>query len=375
VTAPIVLSTYPADKDSGIPIGISIEVQFDKGIDLEIAKGSVILYGADFDRTSGPEQAAWINLKTGENPFYLKSPGFRGTVPLDFRVEYYDLDTLQPVSSGVITSSSDEAGGTSTPTIGHRLIATPQEKLAANTLYNLFILGDPSEVGSGISKRTVFDVELSNPVATGLLYIYGTYTRGLADRVVMEVTRAGDIGTAQYKWWYVSEGPAAARLGHVTSRRYRRLEDGLQIRFNGSAFVLGDTYAFNVEPIERMETNTQLTFTTNDGSFSEPPESPSTPAVAEPPSTILPPVGGGSPSQSTLFDVLGMVPEDRSFNVNMNTRQITITFTDNIDEDSITDESVKLYLVSAVGQYADSMAPRILSKKLTVTDNVLVIDF
>ena len=56
-------------------------------------KGNVILYGRDFDITSGPESATWIDSNTGNNPYFLSSPGFQGTVPCDFELVYVDTST------------------------------------------------------------------------------------------------------------------------------------------------------------------------------------------------------------------------------------------------------------------------------------------
>lgn len=377
MAVPVLLSTSPSDGSTGIPVGESLEFLFDRGIDLETAKSAVVMYGSDFDKTSGPGQALWIDKDTGNNPFFLKSPGFKGTVPLSYKLVYVDLDTLLEVDPGLVTSELDETGF-GVAGIGHKLIATPEAPLAADTLYNITILGDPDGVGNGISSRTVFDVEPDggNSSTTGTMHAFGGYTRAFADRIIVEITTSGDIGTALYKWYYLSAGVGSAITGRVVSSRYRRLADGLQVRFEGSGFVAGDLYDFNVEPIERMATSTQLSFTTNDGSYVAPPESPSVPAPCEPPASVLPPaVGGPTLSGPGALYVTNMLPEDRSFNVNPNTRQIIITFSEDVDPATITDNTVTLYKASALGEFAETFAPQELSKKLTVVGNVLTIDY
>lgn len=371
MAAPTITQTYPADTDTGIPVGVSIEILFDKGIDLETAKSSVVLYGADFDQTSGPDQVLWTDGNTLQNPFYLRSPGFQGLVPMVHRIVYWDLLNDVEIDPGAITGEALELSSN----IGHKLIVTPRQQLAADTPYSLFIMGDPDSAGSGISSRTVFDVEAggSNVGTDGVVGVYGGYDRSVADTIIVEITTAGDIGEAKYRWYYSSGGVGTAIAGRITSRRYRRLEDGLQINFSGSGFVLGDTYEINVEPIERMAANMQLSFTTNDGSFSTPPESPSTPATSLPPSSVLP--SSVSTIGDSYLEVIDVTPGDRAFNVAVNTNEIVVTFSEDIDPATVTDSSVVLKTLSASGQYSDTAPPLELAKSLTVSGNILTINF
>ena len=371
MAVPVITETYPADNDTGIPVGISIELLFDRGVDLETAKAAVVMYGADYDLTSGPDQVIWTNENTLQNPYYLKSPGFQGLVPLDFRVVYWDLTGDVEIDPGTITGEADEVSAT----VGHKLIATPREQLAADTPYSVFVMGDPDAVGNGISSRTVFDIvpDVGNVGTDGELAVFGGCTRGVADTVVVEITTPGDIGEAKYRWYYDSAGVGTAVTGRITARRYRRLEDGLQIRFSGSGFLSGDIYRFNVEPIERMADNTQFSFTTNDGSFATPPDSPSTPATSEPPSSVLPAIG--SPVGTNYLEITDTTPNDRAFNVSVNTRQILITFSEDIDPATVTDDTVTLKKMSASGEYSDTSPPVELAKSLTVAGNLLTIDF
>lgn len=70
MAAPDVTLFDPADASVGVPVGDTIMVYFDTGIDLESAKKSVVLYGADFDTTSGPDIAMWVDEDSGNNPFF-----------------------------------------------------------------------------------------------------------------------------------------------------------------------------------------------------------------------------------------------------------------------------------------------------------------
>jgi hypothetical protein len=135
MAAPTSLQTYPANNDTGIPVGIDIEVIFDRGIDLVTGQNNVVLYGDDFDQTSGPDSALWIDTDTGNNPYFLRSPGFKGLVELTASVVYVDLNTgptYTEVDPGVITAETDETGY-GVAGAGHKLVLTPREPLAPDT--------------------------------------------------------------------------------------------------------------------------------------------------------------------------------------------------------------------------------------------------
>lgn len=361
---PTVLQTYPNDGDIGIPVGQSLFVIFSNGIDLDTAKKNVVLYGPDFDLTSGPDQATWIE-STGESPFFLKSPNFKGVVECTYQLVYVDDDYELVDPQPTISVESDELVG---PYHG-KLIITPKSPLGADSSYVLYVIGDPDSLGSGIGSRTVFDTDSSVVVGDGVVEVYGGNTGG-TDTVHLRITTAGDIGEAKYKWWYDTAGVGAATLGRVTSRRFRRLADGIQVRFNGSGFLVNDEWTVKVESIQRLATNLSLSFTTNDGSFSTPPASPSTPATSVPPASTLP----GLTSDPDAFYVVESTPQDGDSNLSLTNRTITITFSKDIDETTVTDDSVTVALYPVSGVYGDTYQPIELNKKLTVTDNILTIE-
>jgi hypothetical protein len=361
MAAPTLLSTYPADGDSGIPTGTPIVLQFDRGVDLLSIKDYIVLYGPDFDQTSGADSVLFVDQDTGDNPFFLRSPGFKGLVDIRIIAEYLDLDT-QTVVNQVITSEVDETSYGAAG-IGHKISILPVTGLfAPDTTYVLHILGDPDSQGTGVSSRTVFDVVPNggNLSDTGKVYIDGSYTGPDVDTLNIQITTAGDIGIAKYKYWFTSEGEPSSVYDKLTNRRNRSLSKGLQVRFGGEGFALGDTFEINVEPAQRLATNTQVTFTTNDGSYTAAPSSPSTPATSEPPSTVLPPAPGEETTSSRL-QIEEMIPADGAFNVSTNTRQIIVIFSEPLDSSTVS------------GQGENE--PVELQKKVTVSSNILTIDF
>lgn len=368
---PTLIDTYPANGDAGIPIGITIKLYFDYGVDPQSVKDHVVLYGADFDMTSGPDTAIWVDKDTGDNPFFLASPGFQGLVPLKYEFAYYSIGSSlgDEINPGVITSQADEM----TALVGQVVKITVDPKynatLAPNLVYTLIVSGDPDSQNTGISARTVFDVvpDVSNTGA-GEVFVWGTWSGDSEDECNIEITADGNIGTAEYKWWYTSEGESEAVTNGVTNRRFRTLADGLKIRFSGSGLVTGDTFRFNLSPTQRLGESYKIQFTTNDGSYSVPPDSISTPATSVMPSTVL-------PSATASLEVLEMNPPNGSYNVANKNRTITVTFSEELDPATITDASVKLWKYPVSGVYEQTYSPVELQKILSVSDNVLTIKY
>lgn len=376
MAAPSLLNVDPGDSSVGVPIGQQLVLSFDRGIDTRVIRDYLVLFGADFDLTSGPDQAMWVDKDTGDNPLFLHSPGFKGVVDIQTRVVYYDLDTDEDLGTPVFSSEAEElsygvAGA------GHRVYITPKNgELAADVEYTLHVLGDPDTQGTGISARTVFDVvpDGGNASDTGVVYVLGGYTGDTADTLNVEITTAGDIGVAKYKYWFTSAGSSSAKRDKLSNRRYRMLDQGLQIRFSGVDFALGDVFTAALEPAQRMATSTIITFTTNDGSYSLPPDSPSIPATSEPPSTVIPPLPGADTSTSYL-QVEEMTPADGAFNVSKKVNTIEILFSEQLDGSTIDQDSIRIWKLPALGYYQGQKEPVELKKKITTVGSLVTLEF
>lgn len=363
MAAPTITSIYPTDSSTGIPVSPVIKITFDQDMDFSSCKGNVILYGRDFDITSGPESATWIDSNTGNNPYFLSSPGFQGTVPCDFELVYVDTST------GVEIDPQPDVLDETTVSYYHQLKVTPKELLAPNVKYNLYIIGDAeSGTSDAIQSRTVYDVDATSATsATASVVAYGGYT-ATDDTVNVEITTSGDIGTAKYKWWYTSEGSSSARTGKLCSSRYRRLEDGVQIKFSGSGFVSGDVYTFAVRAPEKFANSYTLSFTAGTGSIESVPETASTSVIGS--TTAL-------TSEATVMTVVDMDPDDGATHQSFKDRRITITFSNDLDSSTVTDANVTVTAYPVSGDFSTDYSggePQELVKKLTVSGDKLIID-
>lgn len=373
MSAPTVLVTYPANSDTGIPVGIQLSLIFDQGIDLSTAVNSIVLSGPDTDISSGAHGAEWIKPLQNKDPFFLSSPGFKGIADIDLHAKYVDLTVYEDQVIEPVYDDAQEVG------YGHKISIVPRVSLAKDTEYTLFVYGDVGGLtGKGISKRTVFDTlpDAGNTSDLGTVVVYGGYTGTQDDQLNIQITTSGDIGTAKYKWWYESQGPGSTVYGQVTARRYRLLQDGLQIRFGGSEFESGDLFSVQLKAPQRLADNYKIVFNTNDGTFTTAPDSPSTPATINAPSTVIPVGSGSKISEADDFLlVIDMDPADRDYNVDTRTRTITITFSEPLLSSTITQQSVKLWKYPVKGYAQGEMRPVELRKKLEVIGDQIIITF
>lgn len=366
MAAPTILETYPANNDTGIPVGIQLTVTFDRGIDLTTAQQNIVLYGPDRDYWVGPESIEWVDKETGNNPFLLSSPTLQGQVECLYTWEYVDTDgTVVDPTAQIDSLATEQDSG-----FIYRLRITPTQPLAASADYKFVIIGGTDR---GIVSRTVWDTvpDSGNVGTDGEIQIGSTWT-GADDILNVKIEVSGDIGTAKYKYWFDSETEADAVVGRVTSRKFRKLREGIQIRFQGSGYVINDIYTVSLSAQERLAANYEISFQTNDGTFSVAPDSPSTPATSQPPSSTMPSstVGPGT----ALFDVVSVDPEDGSTNLPITTRTITVEFSEAIDPTTITQDSVKVWAYPITGVYSETYQPILLARKLTVDGTTLTIE-
>lgn len=359
MAAPVISSVFPNDGASGIPLGAEIQITFDKGIDLKSAKDNVVIYGLDFDKTSGPDSTAWIDGKS--NPFFLKSPGFSGTVECDYELVYVDVggNVIDPQPE-VFSDADEVANG-----YRHKLIVKPKDLLAPNVNFKVYVIGD-SEGGTsrGISARTLFDLNsvVSDPSAT--MVAYGGYEGPINDTIKIKITEPGDIGASKYKWWYSSAGEVSAVTGKSTSRRYRRLEDGLQVRFTGSAYTAGDVFEFTLRKKEYLDDSYTFSFDTGTGSIQKVPETASTSVIGSTTSLT---------DDTEYLEIVDVDPEDGATHMPLNTRTVSVKFSEDIDPTTVTQESVTVYSYPVSGRY-DGKEVKELVKKLTVNGDELIIE-
>lgn len=362
MAAPTVTTVFPNNGDTGIPIGVQPYVEFTGLVDIKRVVDSFVVHGVEEQFVSGPHLGLLDPPSEHNNPYYLTTPGLRGVVKKNIEEVIYSSGTEY---TSDVTSESEVTSLTLTT----RILFKPTTLLGHEQLYEAILVGDQGNT-LGVSKRTVYDASAGvGNTGSGSMKTYGGYTGSSDDTINITITSAGNPGYARFSWYY-SSSPGDVKSNIVAQRRYQLLGDSVQVAFRGSDLQVGDTFTINVYAAELLAANYKWSFTTNDGNYTEVPESPSTPAESLPPASVLPSV-----STSTDLEVLSSVPQSGHYRVDPGIDTITITFDADIDASTVTEETVKVMVHPALGLFGGQEGIMQLATKLTVSGTTLTIEF
>lgn len=143
------------------------------------------------------------------------------------------------------------------------------------------------------------------------------------------------------------------------------------MRFVGTGFTQNDKWTILCTPIERLAESYTVVFTTNDGTYSTAPVSPSSGAQQAPPTTVIPPLPG-----QIIDDILmvtNMIPSDSDYNIDIDTRTIVLEFNYDIDPTTVTQDTVEISMLPIDGIYNQRGQLKVLSKALEVVGNKIII--
>lgn len=364
---PIVIETFPSNKSIDVPVGVKIGITFDRAIDLKSARDNIVIYGRDFDLISGPETATWMHEGDALNPLFLRSPEFKGIVDYDLESIYVDPATGKEIELTDVTDVTVEEYAN----VYQKLLIIPKDLLAEKCEFYVYVIGEVEDnINKGLSKRTVYEPDYSSVNSEeGKVFVYGGYTRDLDDQINIKITKAGSIGEAEFKYWYSSSKESKAIKGKVTSRRFRRLEDGVQIRFSGSNFLKDDVYTIKVYAKEFLKNSYSLSFKTSSDFIEDVPDTMSTSPIG---TKLL------ELEESGGLILNDMIPEDGGTHQSFSDRTIILSFDKELDSDTVTDATVTVYAYPVSGSFTGNGSaikePTELRKKLTVEDNKIIIE-
>ena len=390
--------SYPTNNESEFPVGQEIVLVFDRALDLKVAKDSVILFGPDFDTTSGPDNGLWLNRSNATNPFFLKSPGFSGFVECEFKT--YLVNNLAELK----VEDNQEIYEKSNNDRFSVLVITPKKPLKNNTKYNLFICGktldDITNVPDAIkafaenkciSERTVYDAyKLVNATKTldDRIKSYGSYqpkNNEASAKLNIKVVTAGVGSEAKYKWWFEDENepqPASANYSSRLSRcvqRWRSTDRGVLIKFNGGSFAAGDTFYIDLVKEDLLQDSYLIDFNTGTDSIFEYPTYTSTSPIA-PDGLLIPELNSNIAPAATYLKLLSSDPYNGEVNVDLNLNKITLTFDKAIDLATATQENIQIESQSVSGVFdgprgTRSNRPEKLYKIISVSNNKITLEF
>lgn len=357
MAGPTIVSTSPSSGASGIPTNVTISVIFDQEVDtFRLKNGGIFVEGPDESKAIGPGMIPLDPPRTDEDNF-LDSPALKGIVECDFTFERVD-------GSG---SSVDYLDYGTTSGAGQlyrtKVTLTPKYVLGSLTEYSVYIVGDEDTTDSydyGLSGRSVFDPLKGANIGTGDVVFYGGYTGSVRKQFSVEITTAGEPGTAEYEWW--TSVDSIHRTG-TTTLGYRLLEDGVKVKFlENNQYEVGDTFTVWCDVPEFMDGSYKFSFTTSS----------SAPETLPTASTTL--TGSTSSSTSTALTISETYPEDRAAFVDSDITTVTVTFSADLDATTVTDSTVTINGHAADGsRTGDPEYTETLTKTLSVSGDVLTI--
>ena len=359
MASPTIDSVYPSDGATGVPLGASVWAIFDQEIDANKVEGAFFVVGPDHTLWTGPDQVRWNRLLQPEPQELLESPGYTGIVQGTWSVTKIDA------------GGQSVSGPSYSPGSGYRskVIFTPNEYFAALIDFTVLLAGQETgtTTSRGIRGRTIWDTQLGPNLGDGNVVTGGSYTDSTLKTAVVEITATGGVGVAEYKWYWQNT-PSVSNIG-ICSGQERPLDDGVTFYFTGTDFRLGDTFTVALSPASFMDGVSTWGFTTGSGSIETVPSTTSTSPTGVP----VPPI---PPFVDVPFAVETITPAHRAVQVPLARKEIRIVMSKDIDEDTITQESVRVYAEHVLGDYVDDNEPDVpgeIAKALEVDGDTLII--
>ena len=361
--------SVPQNLEDNFPIGNSLFFAFNRSVDLKTFKESCILYGPDFDRSSGPNNSTWVN-NNGERPFFLRSPGHKGYVDLDFEEIFVEDFINFTESSKQYILDKEE-----TPTL---IKVTPKNPLKESVDYELFLIGETITnldslnedikaiaANSCISERTVYSAT-KNGVYENRLRTSGSFdpkNNEVSAILNIKIVEEGVGSKSKYIWWFSDENEPGfgsdsyrARLAR-TAGRWRSVSRGVLVKFEESSYEVGEEFQIKCYAKEKLKNSYRITFRTSSDSVFLYPENVSSSPIGLENEVILDP-SIFNPEESINFKAISIDPYDGAINVNLNLNKIVITFNENVNPETITQDTIKIKSYPASGSFYGNVGSR-----------------
>ena len=335
-------NSYPQNNEDEFPVGQEILLVFSEAVDIKKIKESFVLYGQDFDRTSGPDNSLWLNTQSGENPFFLRSPGFKGFV--DYEVKQYLVDSHKTL---VVSTEQNQLQRDENQIVV--VVITPKTVLKEDSKYQTFLVGSnvdnltslPDGVRNlsknrALRGRTIFDPYYTDGNGTEVLEkerlrSYGSFEPKNDENnaiVNIKIIEAGAGSTAKYKWWFSDElepQPANPVYKDRVSRcvqRWRKLDRGVLIKFSAATYNLDEVFNIRCLKTESLATSYSIIFQTGTGSIYDYPENASTSPIGV--GNLLLPNAIPNSTTGEPLRVISITPGDGSVNNELDLDKIVI---------------------------------------------------
>lgn len=346
MAAPEITDITPVDGSTSVPTGESIQILFDQEISEFLLENSISLVGPDNHIATGVEFEEKLFRFANESTYAKSLDSFlmKGEVPSE--IEIYRCD-----SSGNLLTETIDGVETYVPysyvydaSVKTKVVIKPKSFLQEKTDYRLLISGSstPNNEWSYVGSRSVFD-PLKDVLSTGdgILRSSGYYIGVVSDEIVVTVTKTGSSTTCKLEWYFSSSDTIVQEMLPLSGRNKILNEKDIYLELIGGAadaFKAGDQWTIQLRPTQYLIDTYKLDFATAADQVKELPAS-----VSQSPIKL------GAPTQSEIeaaqaeFQLVKIEPEYGSSNISLKTKQIILTFNKNIDPNSVTADTIKLF--------------------------------
>jgi hypothetical protein len=333
MSRPAIFSITPSDNFNAFPISKNIEILFDKEINEFLAENSIVLIGPNQLSFVGTEFEEKIFNYTQEAKFpnALETFDREGQVPINFYL--YKVN-----SDGDILEDQDSYEEDSQAY--SKLVIEPRIALQEKTAYRLLVGGQGEEPQIGVGTKSVY-TPLKDPLSLGegILRAHGIWDED--DEIVVTVTKAGSSSTCQMSWFLSSDDEKVYTLLPQHGRNLLFPDKHIYLELlggNADSFKAGDQWTIKLLPVEYMEETYKLDFKTAAEEIKELPKT-----VSQSPVAIVPPSQAEILAGENQFLLTKIVPEYSASNISLNTRQVILTFSKNIDPNSVNANTIRIY--------------------------------
>ena len=328
-----IISSSPSNGELSLPLGTQITVTFDEEVDPD----SLIDSGA-------------FVVKTTTSKLVIEGPGMETFSAPPYN--YLTSDLYSGIVPGTISTSDNLT-----------FTFSPASLLDPNATIEILL-------GTRIRTKTLGEIVPGGGNAgTGQFLLKGPYI-GDDDQFTITVRGSGALGAATFSYRRDSSGVESETI--VTDRLIE-LDDGVFVLFRPGAYVLGDTYTFEVYSSTTLDNIYSFSFSTGSPTYTEVSED--RPSVQLINRTVegdrhVNEVLSGEEEPLTL---LRCTPSLEASNVPIGFNTIVLTFNKPIDPDSISNATIKVIQESLPMDEDESSYPLLVS--VTANDNKLILKF
>ena len=331
--APTIIANSPVADEDGLPLGTVVSVTFSAEID----PGSIV-------------DSGHFILTSSASDVVIAGPDSRDFTG-DILVNYLNQGTLPGIIMGKVSTADNTV-----------FKFTPDSPLDPNTTYKVVL-------STSIVTKTLSDVTANaGNTGTGVVEVKGPYSEDAAADYTVTVMGAGVLGVATFR---VSIGGVNGST--TVTDRFIDAGNGIDLVFKAGQYDAGDSFTFTATPGEALAAINSFSFSTSDASYVDPSPVGAAVQIQEREVEGMRRVDAFPAEDLSPLALIEVSPPIDSWGVREGLRQITLTFSKEIDAGSLTTAFIEVLIESSPFELTQQIPvtlavdPSVSGKVLTLT--------